>query len=224
MQYQSASSFQLRQSTSHNITSHSVSSVPSQTIVWQCSRFNVLCSGVQSDSHIYPTQINKHTHRNTHTNTHTNKQTNERTNKQTTKQASKQAGKQAGKQATSMDENIKAGLPESGGGLSAKTEQAHSTWDLCTFTASTSPDGHAGRFRPQAAKSPSQRRKGVIVASTKVLWGRGLNKSPRIIRLLTQRPTASSVSIVSRLSPTAREAHGAANTLNIILNIEIGYF
>ena len=30
------------------------------------------------------------------------------------------------------------------------------------------------------------------MTSTKALWGRGLNKSPRIIRLLTQRPTSFS--------------------------------
>ena len=63
VQYQSASSFHSRQSISHSTTSHSVSWVPSatwarlepglsQTIVWQCSRFSVLRSGVQSDSHI----------------------------------------------------------------------------------------------------------------------------------------------------------------------------
>ena len=104
---------------------------------------------------------------------------------------------QAGKKRTNNKQGweYRSQVAESGGGLSAKTEQAHSTWDLCTFTPSTSTDGHEGRSRPQAVKLPSQRRKGVRVTSTKALWGRGLYKSPGIIRLLTQWPTASSISI-----------------------------
>jgi hypothetical protein len=131
----------------------------------------------------------------------TEKQTNKQTKKQTSRQETNQASNQHGWE-------YKCRVAESGGGLSAKTEQAHSTWDLCTFTASTSPDGHAGRSRPQAAKSLSQRRKGVRVTSTKALWGRGLNKSPRIIRLLTQRPTASSVSIGPAWGPVRAKLTG----------------
>ena len=107
-----------------------------------------------------------------------------------------------------MDENISL-VTESGGRLPQKKEQAHSTRDLYTFTASTSTDGHEGRSRSWTWREVlSQRRSGMRVlpkgAAKKEVhtsFHGSYGFSPR-------RPTASSFPIHPAKNPVCAKLTG----------------